>query len=98
MARKGRPPGATNRAWPTVTHLPPGCPSCGGTERESLRIVVERHISGELPDGRAYDRVVWRNVRCRGCGQHYRVRSYEKDSGNPAIPAEDGAQVDQSSG
>lgn len=83
MTKKGRPAGSRNRSWPIAQELPARCPTCGGTEREVLRITASHQIAGSTPDGQPYDRVVWRNVRCR-CGQYYRVRSYEFN-GNPVI-------------
>lgn len=76
MPKKGRPRGATNIPRPVVAAIPAACPTCGATESESLRIVVERPIAGEI-NGHRYTHVVWRNVRCKMCGQHFRVRSYE---------------------
>jgi len=76
MAKKGRPAGALNLDRPIVVTLPPACPACLGTESESLRIVTEQAIAGTI-DGHVYTHVVWRNVRCKLCGQHFRVRSYE---------------------
>lgn len=77
MHRKGRLPGSKNRDWTEVGQIPARCPSCLSTEREILRIAAAEDFSGMLDNGIIYDRVVWRNVRCRACGQFYRVRTYE---------------------
>jgi len=78
-ARCGRPAGAKNIERPAVIERPAGCSSCGSTEREFLRIAAEEPIAGVLPApfDHVYTHIVWRNVRCRACGQHYRLICYE---------------------
>lgn len=50
-----------------VTAIPPACPRCQSTQRESVRIVRERCLPGTAPNGQPRTHIVWRRVRCRGC-------------------------------
>lgn len=78
---KGRPKGAKNIQRPVVVEIPAACPiergGCGSTRSEVLRIAAEDFFRGELPSGHRYTRILSRRVRCRDCGRHYIVRSYE---------------------
>lgn len=74
----GRPPGSSNKDFKRVEERPAFCPSCGSTE---LNVKPGSHkrecdVSGEI-DGYKYNKVVWRLKVCE-CGQHVKVRSYEK--------------------
>jgi uncharacterized Zn finger protein len=71
-----------------VAVIPAACPSCRSTERESIRIVIEREAAGTMPSGQPRTHIVWRRVRCKNCGQYYieqehRNRVAEKTIGNP---------------
>jgi hypothetical protein len=94
--QRGRPKGSKNIVRPVVVEIPPACPvdrnGCGATDIEVLRIVDTQEFGGVLPNGHVYTHIVSRRVRCRRCGQHFIVRSYERrlqdhaeNSGNSAI-------------
>ncbi len=72
MSRKGPP----NINRPAVVHVPPACPACSSTEYEVLRIANDADING-IRDGHVYNHIVWRRVRCKACGQHYTIVTYE---------------------
>lgn len=71
----GRPPGPTDTS-PQAVVRPACCPSCRSTDYTVARIIVSRDIAGEIA-GQAYDRIIWRRLRCRNCGQLYTARFYE---------------------
>lgn len=75
----GRPPGQKNHERPQVVVKPTCCPrpECRSTQREVLRIAVTREIAGVTQEGHEYTHIVWRDVQCRACGQHYRLICYE---------------------
>lgn len=72
--RKPRPPrGPIPRVIVPVSR----CPICGSTEREDYHGTRTLEVGGVLPDGTVYRRVVWRNTRCRSCGQARVDKTYE---------------------
>lgn len=73
-----QPTAAKRVARPEVNVAPSACPSCGSTEREGYAGTKARKLSGELPDGRRYQTVIWKPTKCRGCGQN-RVDVYHLD-------------------
>ena len=78
--RPGRPKGSADAAPVHVANS--RCKKFQSTRKKALRIVQERPISGTDDQGRPYNRVVWRRVRCANCGQH-RVeieKHYDGDS------------------
>lgn len=102
--KHGRPKGAKNHRRPVVVSIPPSCPQdqggCGATDYEILRIANEMEYAGEI-NGHCYDRIIWRRVRCRACGNHFTVKSYEatprNNSGNPAISSDSELSPDDES-
>jgi hypothetical protein len=69
--KKGRPAGTRNAEFTVVPNILAACPSCQSTERESVRIVIERHIPGISPAGKPRTHIVWRRVRCKNCKRYY---------------------------
>lgn len=70
--KPGRPKGAQNHEYQTVTCHPTRCPQCDCTETEALpnARVAEVKYCGELPDGRKYTRTTRVRRKCANCGQH----------------------------
>lgn len=60
-----------------VTEYPASCPRCQSTEMKAVRVVADRPLAGRMPGGRPYDRVIWRDKRCDGCGARVRVRTFQ---------------------
>jgi uncharacterized Zn finger protein len=78
MAKKpGRPSGSRNSESFIVIVVPAACPKCQATERESVRIVRERHLPGTCPGGQPRTHVVWRRVRCLHCGQYFTEQEHQ---------------------
>ena len=76
-ASKGRPKGAGNIDRPTAVAIPARCPACRDTKYQCMRgaVPVVHQIDGvSRLTGESYSFVVWHNVICCGCGQHYRIR------------------------
>lgn len=77
----GRPAGSRNLGSPVVAMIPSACPHCKCTERESVRIIRERQISGEAPNGQPRTHIVWRRVRCRGCRAYFIEQEHQNRVG-----------------
>ena len=74
----GRPRGSVTVDKPTATAVPARCPRCQCTahvHRPGYPPVVMEHDGVSRITGQPYRFVVWTNVVCKGCGQHFRVRS-----------------------
>jgi len=78
----GRPAGSKTRERPEAAYRPAQCPSCKSTRREPFRDgpVNQQSCTIEV-DGQTYNRQIWRNTRCKDCGQHYRVIEYRYEPG-----------------
>ena len=62
---------------PEAVCRPAKCPSCGSTSREPFRDgPVARQTCTVEVGGQLYNRQIWRNTRCKDCGQRYRVIEY----------------------
>ena len=94
--KPGRPAGSRNSEHTVVTVIPAACPTCGSTDRESIRIVIERELPGLTPNGQPRTHIVWRRVRCRACGQYFVEQEHqnrverEETIGNPDSCSESG--------
>lgn len=80
MAKKtspGRPAGTRNSDSIVVSVMPAACPKCKCTDRESVRIIQEREIPGFAPNGQPRTHIVWRRVRCSGCGQYFVEKEHQ---------------------
>jgi len=75
--RRGRPPGTPNAQYVEITVIPETCAKCGSTELTQVpgSKRVERPISGTLPNGLEYCKVVWIRKECK-CGQLVMVRMF----------------------
>lgn len=74
----GRPPGSKNYQYQPVVEIPPSCSKCGCTTFETVgKPPIVKPIAG-TKDGHAYNRVVWTDKVCTGCGQRIRVTSFQK--------------------
>jgi hypothetical protein len=83
QAKKPQP----KKPRPEVTVTPSACPNCGSTERTGYAGTKARKLSGQLPDGRRYQTVVWKPTKCRGCNQnrvdvYHLDRPYKKSDGD----------------
>lgn len=83
---RGRPPGSLNKEYAEALEIPAVCPACRGTKLTRLRgaPVVDRKISGTLPSGYRFTRVIWRRKTCDNCGQLLMVREYVPADNNNA--------------
>ena len=77
-AKQGRPRGAKTVDKPESVAGLTRCKACHSTERE--RYTNSRSVStcGIDPEGKPYNRVTWRNTRCKNCGQVRVDKSYEQ--------------------
>lgn len=76
-AKRGRPTGAKTEQKPIVEYQVSRCPNCGSTDRTSYADRRELAYSGTTPDGRQYDRIVWRSCKCEACGQARIDKTFE---------------------
>ncbi|MDE2100066.1 MAG: hypothetical protein KGL39_22620 [Patescibacteria group bacterium] len=62
-------------------------PGCNSTERTRYHGVTFQTIAGLDPEGKPYNRVVWRNTTCKACGQARVDRTFENvaDDAEPAL-------------
>ena len=73
----GRPAGTHNCENMMIAVIPASCPTCRSTEKESIRILIERYLPGIMPNGQPRTHIVWRRVRCRACGQYYTEQEHQ---------------------
>lgn len=91
--RGGRPPGSKNIEYMPVVEVPPACTRCKLTEFETIgKAPIIKQLSGTR-DGHEYNRIVWTDKRCTGCGQHVRVISYQKTIAAGNIPDKTSKQI-----
>lgn len=80
MARKrtGRPKGSKtkNITQGEVYDYPSRCPKCDSTEHQVVQFLREMNYRGVNPDGKPYDSICKRRVRCKACGRYYLKSSY----------------------
>jgi hypothetical protein len=75
--KTGRPVGAKTADRVSIAFVPPACPTCGSTEREPYRRGPAKVLEyAGFINGVAYNRVVWHDTNCKGCGQFLRIREY----------------------
>lgn len=81
-AKQGRPKGAKTVDKPESVAGLTRCRACNSTERE--RYTNPRSVAscGIDPDGKPYNRITWRNTRCKNCGQVRVDKFYEQISEN----------------
>jgi hypothetical protein len=73
---------------PVVDEVPAVCPRCSKTTRSCKEAVVRHLVDGTVSDiivrhingtcsvtDRPFNVVAWSPVKCRGCGQHYKVKT-----------------------
>lgn len=88
----GRPKGAGNIERPTAMAVLARCPACASTRYKAQRgakpVVHEYHGTSRIT-GDPFQFVVWTNVICEDCGQHFRER--KEVNHDPRIRCEDPA-------
>jgi predicted Zn-ribbon and HTH transcriptional regulator len=89
--KRGRPAGSRNQPRTVVLVRPAWCPKCGSSKRTPYRLVNVREMPGYTSDGQRYERIVYRDCRCKDCGQLRREAHFENDGGKDAEQTQDAA-------
>jgi hypothetical protein len=74
-AKRGRPKGAKTEQLDQVVEVPQACRRCKSTEYRVITTPKQLDLEGVF-GGSKYNRVTFRRVRCRGCGQVYMRKAY----------------------
>ncbi len=85
----GRPAGPATTGSAVVTLIPSACPHCQCTDHESVRIIRERALAGNAPNGQPRTHIVWRRVRCRGCLRYFIEQEHQNRSGRATDDKQD---------
>lgn len=99
MSKRKRSPRRRSGEIGQVAELPASCPHCRSTQLKAVRIVADRTLVGRIAGGQRYNRVVWRDKTCEGCGARVRVRSYhhtgEPSDSEPSTSTQPDAEADE---
>jgi hypothetical protein len=76
--KRGRPKGSRTKPRQVVLVRPASCPGCQSTEREPYRLAFTRKQPG-FHNGQRYDRIVYRDTKCKACGRPRREAHFEAD-------------------
>jgi hypothetical protein len=82
--RPGRPAGSANIPRPIVPAVPVHCPNaaCGSSlyrRTPGYPPTVMEHSGVSKVTGQPYRFIVWANVQCKACGQHFKLRLETND-------------------
>ena len=74
--KRGRPKGSKNKKRVEAVSIPAQCPTCKSTDIEVQRLAQTRYQRGKINDFK-YSQIEYRRCKCRKCGQHLVVRTYQ---------------------
>ncbi len=77
VRKRGRPKGSKTQEKPVVKAATPRCPACKSTERTRFTNTVTHEYAGIDTQGHPCTHVVWRTCVCEGCGQAWRLKTWE---------------------